>query len=116
MKKIKKIFVSFIAFFIGIANKIYVWGAGVNTMVLQHQDLYGPPPTSYKYDDALYGPPREEIDFQNKMKLFKILSPILLLIIGIGVLINKKLSKKVKAIIIGILVLLGIGIYFFKNI
>lgn len=93
MKKIKKIFVSFIAFFIGIVNKICVCGFDGTLQ----EFLYGPPQ-----------PSQEEIN----MKILKIISPILLLIIGIGVLINKKLSKKVKAIIIRILVLLGIGIYF----
>ncbi len=57
------------------------------------QDLYGPP------TPALYGPPPEKIAIQTGRITFL----IVLFIIGLVVVLNKKITKKTKIIVISVL-------------
>lgn len=89
MKKVKKIIMFFLVFMLGIIDKVYAL-----------TPLYGP-----GYDQTITFQPTlgEKI-----ARVFNIISPILLFIIGLFVVINKRTSKKAKVIIIIILIVLGI--------
>ena len=104
MKKVKKVLISFWVIIIGWFNK-----------------------TIYALDQTLYGVPREirekgiekkiedlkRLDFIKRIDIVKNFSLIIIMaIIGVVVLINKKIGKKLKAIIIVILIIIGIiGLY-----
>ena len=64
--------------------------SGLNTEI-QQQAIYGPPPNNYKANKIIKGT--------------NIAISIVLFVLGVIALINKSLSKKAKAIIIGSLVL-----------
>ena len=109
MKKIRKVLVSFNGFFATMVSKVCA-------IALDEASLYGPPEAFQMQD--LYGPPQpsaEEIAFQNKINMGKIIAPIILVLIGIGVILNKKLSKKAKAIIISLLAIIGVAMHFLLN-
>ena len=94
MKKIKKIFASFFVFVIGYISKSFAVSAS-------------------KFE-AKYGvfEPEPEPTIQEKIFSFdKIVAPIILFIIGILVILNKKLSNVAKAIVITCLLISGILLY-----
>lgn len=108
MNKIKKIFISIGAFAIASISKI----GGVVLSVSNDFKKYGEVQPAYGIQ-ALYGPPTTIGE-----KILRIGKPIILVIlfiIGLIVLLNKKIAKKTKVIIISILVLIGIiGTYIFN--
>ena len=89
MKKVKKFFTGFLVFMLGIMDKVYAL-----------TPLYGP-----GNDKTI---PVQPTIGEKLAKVGNIISPIFLFIIGLFVIISKKISKKVKAIVISILVALGI--------
>ena len=107
MNKIKKIFISLGAIIISAFTKIcgLISRAALGPM----QALYGPP-----QEQDLYGPP----PLTTGETLSKIAKPIILVvifIIGLFVILNKKITKKVKAIVIFVLIILGILGYVLLN-
>lgn len=89
MNKIKKIFSIFSLFLIGGVNKVFA------SRIDSQQELYGVrnPQTSL---------------YEENLSMGKIILPIFLFIIGLFVFFNKKLSKKAKAILLSILLLISI--------
>lgn len=85
MKKMKKVFMSFGVFITGLISKVYA----VNVVE-----------TKYGILEPTIG---EKIS-----RIGKFAIPIILFVIGLFVILNKKITKKVKAIVISALVLLGI--------
>ena len=107
MNKIKKIFISLGAIIISTFTKI---GGLISRAALGPiQALYGPP-----QEQELYGPPL----LTSGKILSKITKPIILaivFIIGIYVILSKKITKKVKAIVISVLIILGVLGYVLLN-
>lgn len=87
MNKIKKIFSIFSLFLIGGVNKVFA------SRIDSQQELYGVPQTSL---------------YEENLGMGKIILPIFLFIIGLFVFFSKKLSKKAKAILLSILLLISI--------
>ena len=103
MSKMKKILISLGAFIIATFTKI--WGIISRAAITP---LYGPPAQD------LYGPPSPTTGEM----LSKIAKPIILVvvfIIGLFVILSKKLTKKVKAIVISTLIILAILGYVLLN-
>ena len=86
MNKIKKVISSIGVFIIGMLSKVYAFG--VDEIV-----------SMYAVDPG----PKHTIS-----KIGKIAIPIVLFVIGLIVILNKKIAKKVKAIVASILVILAI--------
>lgn len=86
MSKIKKFIVGIVIFISGLATKVLA------TDMIAPISMYAVDP----------GPsPRETI-----WKIVKIAIPVILFIIGLIVVLNKKIAKKVKAIVVSILAIL----------
>lgn len=108
MNKIKKVFVSFGAFFIGLVSKVFAASA---SMV---QDKYGVfDPGMYETKYGIFEP--EPTIGERVLSVGKFALPIILFIIGLFVVLSKKLTKKVKAIIVSIFVILAILGYVLMN-
>ncbi len=86
--------------------------------IIEETALYGPPPenvynntntiSSTVIESALYGPPPDTTTTMDKVKKgSSIAIVIVLFILGIVALVNKKLQKSSKAIIIGTLLIVG---------
>lgn len=91
MKKIKKILGSLGIFLVSIKSRVF---AAVNEMSDQF--------VAVKY--GTYEPTLVE----KFSRIGKIVIPIILFFVGLGVILSKKLSKKIKIIIIIVLILIGI--------
>ena len=104
--KIKKILISIQVFFTGITSKVFATSISeLNSHGIQ---------TEYGIEIApMYG--IEESPIEEGLRLGKIILPVLLFIIGLFVIFSKKLTKKVKAIIISALILLVILGYLLMN-
>ena len=82
--------------------------------VIEQQDVYGPPPDSKDTElgnsmikqEALYGPPPDKKNTELENINIGIL--IVLFILGVFALLNKKISKKSKYIIVISLIIIGI--------
>lgn len=92
MKKLKKVFMSFGVFITGLISKVHA----VDIVYVK-----------YGVFEPTIG---EKIS-----RIGKFAIPIILFVIGLFVILNKKITKKVKAIVISALVLLGILGYVFMN-
>ena len=103
MNKIKKIFMSISIFFTSIISKVYAIGST--------QILYGviDPGMSTLY--GVFEPTLGE----KISRVGKIALPIILFIIGLFVIVSKKITKKIKLIVISSLVLVGIIGMFVMN-
>lgn len=85
--------------------------------MIQQQDVYGPPPEdiynnrneSMIMSPAVYGPPSDApSNSKTVLKGTNIIIAILIFVLGIIAIFNKKMSKKAKLIIISSLILIGI--------
>lgn len=98
MKKLKKVFMSFGVFITGLISK-------VSAVSISEQTKYGvfdPRMVEDKY--GVFEPTMgEKISGIGKFAI-----PIVLFVIGLFVILNKKITKKVKAIVISVLVALTI--------
>ncbi len=97
--KIKKILVSSQLFFIGMISKVFA----ISPYEIQ---------TDYGIQTA-YG--IEISPIYKGVRIGKAILPVILFIIGLCVILSKKITKKVKAIVISALVLLGILGYVLMN-
>ena len=92
MKKEKKILTSFGITITTFATKAFATG--------DQQDLYG----TYLVKQTLYGPARPEVEkltfWQKFANTGRIAVPVVLFIIGLVVVLNKKITKKTKVIIV----------------
>lgn len=102
MKKVKKVLISFWVIIIGWFNK-----------TLCAQMLYGVPREIREKGIEKKIEDLKRLDFIKRIDIVKNFSLIIIMaIIGVVVLINKKIGKKLKAIIIVILIIIGIiGLY-----
>lgn len=97
MKKIKKIFIILGAFFVATFTKI---GGLISRAKVDPVPIYGEPL------QVLYGPSSPNTgDILNKIS--KPLFLLVFFIIGLFVIISKKISKKIKVLIISMLVILA---------
>ena len=92
MNKLKKVISSMGVFIIGMISKVYA--IGPDTIISMYAVDPGPSP-------------RQSIG-ETILKIGKITVPIILFVIGLFVILSKKITKKVKAIVISILVASGI--------
>lgn len=100
MKKLKKVFMSFGVFITGLISKVLAVSISEQTkygvfdprMVEDKYGVFEPTPTM-----------GEKISIVGKFAI-----PIVLFVIGLFVILNKKITKKVKAIVISVLVALTI--------
>ena len=67
-----------------------------------------PPPVT-----PLYGPPSDPIIAPNVFLFFRIISALIIFLIGLGILLNKKISKKAKIIITIIFIIILILLMIF---
>ena len=105
MNRIKKIFISLGAFIIAAFTKI---GGLISRAVMNPvQILYGPP-------QDLYGPPQPTTG-EIISKIAKPAILVVVFIIGLFVILSKKITKKVKAIVVSILIILVILEYVLMN-
>ena len=98
MKKLKKLFISFGIFITGVISK-------VSAVSISEQTKYGvidPNMIESKY--GVFEPTMGE----KISNIGKFAIPIVLFIIGLFVILSKKITNKVKAIVISILVILAI--------
>lgn len=106
MKKLKKIFMSFGIFMTGLISK-------VSAVSIAQQTKYGvvdPRMVEDKY--GVYEPTMGE----NISNIVKFSIPIVLFVIGLFVVLSKKITKKIKAIVVSILIILAILGYVLMNI
>lgn len=90
MDKFKKVIIAIGVFIKGIVSKVFA--VSVYDLTMQTVPMYAADP----------GPgPR-------LLKIGKITVPVILFVIGLFVIFSKKINKKVKAIVISILIILGI--------
>lgn len=95
--KIKKVLVSIHLFFVGIVSKVFA--VSTNDINTHFQTDYG----------------IEISPIEKGVRLGKLILPVILFVIGLFVILSEKITKKVKAILISVLVLLGILGYVFMN-
>lgn len=95
--RIKKILVSIQLFFLGMIPKVFAI-----TTVTDIEPAYG---IEIETD---YGIEMAPTPIERAFSLGKFILPVILFIIGLFVILSKKITKKVKAIVISILILLGI--------
>ena len=99
-RKLRKILLSCQLFFMGLASKVFA----ITTYDIQ---------TDYGIQiQPEYG---IENPIEKGLKIGRIVFLVILFIIGLFVILSKKITKKVKAIVISILILLAIAGYAFMN-
>ena len=104
LKKMKKVFIAFGASIVGFTSKVF--GA---SDIFNEADKW----LSSNYDteiisEPMYGPPSP---FENPIFVFRIISAIIIFIVGLVVLLNK-FSKKTKIIIVMVLGIIFILLMF----
>ena len=99
MNKVKKVLTSIGVLISGIVSKVYA-------ATLREPEIV----SMYAVDP---GPKARALDSISRVG--KIAIPVVLFVIGLFVVLSKKITKKVKAIVISVLVLLGILGYIFMN-
>lgn len=92
MNKLKKVISSIGVFIIGMISKVYA--IGPDTIISMYAVDPGPSP-------------RQTIG-ETISKIGKITIPFILFVIGLFVILSKKITKKVKAIVISTLIILGV--------
>lgn len=104
MNKIKKVLISFSLFFTGMMSKVFAVG-------IEQESKYGVFDPSIVTKYGVLEPTMGE-----KISRFgKIVIPIILFIIGLFVILSKKITKKIKIIVISGLVALGIIMWYIMN-
>lgn len=98
MNKIKKIFTSFGVFFTGMISKVFAIG----DFVEMKYGVFDPSMVEDKY--GVFEPTMGE----KLSGIGKIALPLVLFVIGLFVVLSKKITKKVKLIVVSILIGLGI--------
>lgn len=93
MNKIKKIVTSVAVFIVGIISKVYA--IGTDTIISVYAVDPGPKEKAQTVWSAI-------------SKIGRITIPVVLFVIGLFVILSKKLTKKIKAITISVLVIIGI--------
>lgn len=108
MNKIKKIFISLGAFFAGIVSKVFAADSIIDSMnlIVDTNNLIMID-TKYGVFEPTIG---EKISTVGKLAL-----PIIIFIIGLFVILSKKITKKVKAIVVSILIILTVLGYILLN-
>lgn len=106
LKKMKKVFIAFGASIVGFTSKVF--GA---SDIFNEADKW----LSSNYDteiisEPMYGPPSP---FENPIFVFRIISALIIFLIGLGILLNKKISKKAKIIITIIFIIILILLMIF---
>ena len=100
MKKLKKLFISFGIFITGVISK-------VSAVSISEQTKYGVIDPDMIISETKYGV-FEPTMGEKISNIGKFAIPIVLFIIGLFVIISKKITNKVKAIVISVLVILAI--------
>lgn len=96
MNKMKKVILSIGTFLVGMISKVYAFGANAV--------------------DPAYGVPRAIQPIENSiLKIGKITVLVILFVIGLFVVLSKKLTKKVKIIVVSTLAILAILSVFLMN-
>lgn len=104
MNKIKKVLTSFSLFFTGMMSKVFAFG-----MEQTKYGVFDPSIVEDKY--GVFEPTMGE-----KISRFgKIAIPIILFIIGLFVILSKKITKKIKIIVISGLVALAVIMWYIMN-
>ncbi len=125
MKKLKKVFMSFGAFIIGTVSKVSAvatkYGIFAPEMVEDKYGVYDPNiidiPAKYGVFEPVepkYGILEPTIS-EKLARIGKFAIPVILFFIGLFVILNKKITKKTKAIVVSILVILAIFGYVLMN-
>ena len=96
--KIKKVLISIQLFFMGIASKVFAVSAA-DLKVYEVQTEYG----------------IEISPIEKGLRLGKLILPVILFVIGLFVILSKKITKKVKAIVISVLIIIAILGYILMN-
>ena len=107
MNKLKKIFASFGIFFLGIVSKVLAFNPEM--FIEDKYGVFDPRMVEIKY--GLFEPTIGE----KFSRIGKIALPLVLFIIGLYVIISKKITKKVKKIVVSILIILAILGYILMN-
>lgn len=94
MNKIKKVFISFGAFFTGLVSKVFA------ANIPHAQSKYG-----------IFEP--EPTMGERILSVGKFALPVILFVIGLFVVLSKKITKKIKVIVISVLFLLAVLGYAF---
>lgn len=97
MNKLKKVLSSIGVFIITMISKVYAIGTGPKIV-----SMYAVDPGPRTIGETI-------------SKIGKITVPVILFVIGLFVVLSKKITKKVKAITISILILLGFLGWFIMN-
>lgn len=105
MNKIKKLFIAISVFITGLLSKIPV------TLAVQTKYGIAVDPSTIEDKYVVFEPTMGE----KISKIGKLAIPVLLFTIGLFVVLSKKITKKVKTIVISILVILAIFGYAFMN-
>lgn len=98
MNKVKKVATSIGVFISGIVSKVYAANAGQKGVVTVYAVARGP--------EENHG--QKETIGNAVLKIGRIAIPVVLFLIGLFVVFNKKITKKVKAIVISALVIVAI--------
>ena len=105
MNKIKKIFIAFSVFITGLLSKIPV------TLAMQTKYGIAMDPGMIEDKYGVFEPTMGE----KISRIGKLAIPVVLFVIGLFVILSKKITKKVKAIVISVLVILAILGYVLMN-
>lgn len=107
----KKIFKKFMA-----SISLFLLGASSKVFGVSQTTVYGPPKASNEIQAAVvYGPPADIGIQASTINLLTIISSIVLFIIGLLVILNKKIKKNIKIFICCILVLVAIIIFYIRS-
>lgn len=107
MNKIKKIFTSFGMFFTGMVSKVLAFNPAM--MIEDKYGVFDPRMVEMKY--GIFEPSIGE----KFSRIGKIALPLVLFIIGLFVILSKKITKKVKTIAVSILIILAVFGYILMN-
>lgn len=107
MNKLKKIFASFGIFFLGMVSKVLAFNPEM--FIEDKYGVFDPRMVEIKY--GLFEPTIGE----KFSRIGKIALPLVLFIIGLYVIISKKITKKVKKIVVSTLIILAILGYILMN-
>ena len=98
--KLKKVLISIQLFFMGIASKVFA-ASDPKLLDFKGHEVQ----TFYGIDTPV----------TKGLRLGKLIIPVLLFVIGLFVILSKKITKKIKTLVISILILLAIYGYLFMN-
>lgn len=108
MNKIKKIFISFGVSFMGMISKVFAVG---DSVAMKYGVIDPIDPGMYETKYGIFEPTIGE----RISVIGKIVLPLVLFVIGLFVILSKKLTKKVKVITISTLLIIGIVCWIVLN-